>query len=498
VRSTLGRNVAANLLTSGSQIVVALVAVPLILHHVGIAGYGLWTIAQTLIIYVTTAEAGVGPAVQRFAAVHWGGADVAAVRRLMWTSLGFYALLGVIASVLCLVLAGPLADALGASAELLDDATQMLRLTGPVIAVALISTALGNVLQALERFVAFAASACAGAVAFLALAAVLLASGHGLRGLAVAALAQQTGMLLVRLFALRDLLLVGLPRLLRRREALDVASFSLRLQMNVLNVLVNSQTDKVVVGLTSSPATLGQLGIGSQVAEAGRLVAGAALTPLASRMAQVHGAANDQLDDLFRAFNRLWCLGIVGATAIGAVALYPLLTGWLGDGHGQAAGFGAILVVAYGIHLLSGTGTAYLRAVGRPGLEARYGMVLIAVNLVATIALGIATGAYGVVAATAVAYAGGTAWFFSRLLPQIPAGSMPSVAAMARNLAFAVVLGAAALGVGLLSIELLPTGLSLIPSALAAAAALAVYLLVLRANSDGADQLVAPSVGPAG
>jgi O-antigen/teichoic acid export membrane protein len=497
VRSALGRNVAANLLTSGSQIVVALVAVPLIIHHVGIAGYGLWTVAQTLIVYVTTAEAGVGPAVQRFAAVHWGGSDVAAVRRLLWTSLAFYALLGAIAAVICLTLAGPIADAFGTPEGRRDDAIAMLRLTGATIALALAATALGNVLQALERFVAFAASACVGAVVFLGLVAALLGSGEGLRGVALAALAQQAAMLLVRVVAARDLLLAALPRLVGRREAGELAGFSLRLQMNVLNVLINSQTDKVVVGVTSSPATLGQLGVGSQVAEAGRLVAGAALTPLVSRMAQVHGAAAERLDDLFRALNRTWLLAVAGATAIGAVTLYPLLAGWLGEGHGDAAGFGAILVVAYGIHLLSGTGTAYLRAVGRPGLEARYGVVLIVVNLVATVALGLTVGAWGVVAATAVAYAGGTAWFFSRLVPQLPAGSMPTAGAVAGSLAAAVALGAAALGIGLLSVEALPAGLSLLPTGLAAGAAFAAYLWLLRARGHGPDQLVAPPVGPA-
>jgi O-antigen/teichoic acid export membrane protein len=214
-------------------------------------------------------------------------------------------------------------------------------------------------------------------------------------------------------------------------------------------------------------------------------------------MAQVHGAAAERLDDLFRALNRTWLLAVAGATAIGAVTLYPLLAGWLGEGHGDAAGFGAILVVAYGIHLLSGTGTAYLRAVGRPGLEARYGVVLIVVNLVATVALGLTVGAWGVVAATAVAYAGGTAWFFSRLVPQLPAGSMPTAGAVAGSLAAAVALGAAALGIGLLSVEALPAGLSLLPTGLAAGAAFAAYLWLLRARGHGPDQLVAPPVGPA-
>ena len=78
--------------------------------------------------------------------------------------------------------------------------------------------------------------------------------------------------------------LFGPIELIRRHEALRVGGFSLRLQMTTLSGIVNSQTDKVIVGLVASAPVVGQLGIGTQVAEAGRLLAGAALSPIVSRL----------------------------------------------------------------------------------------------------------------------------------------------------------------------------------------------------------------------
>ena len=105
---------------------------------------------------------------------------------------------------------------------------------------------------------------------------------------------------------------------------------------------------------------------------------------------------------------------MIGGTVLGVFVLYPLVAGWLGDGHGEAVVFGAVLIVAYGVGLLTGTPVAYLRALGNPSLEARMGAVLIACNVVLTIALGVAVGAVGVVVATAVAHLIATGWFFRR------------------------------------------------------------------------------------
>jgi hypothetical protein len=180
--------------------------------------------------------------------------------------------------------------------------------------------------------------------------------------------------------------------------------------------------------------------------------------------------------ELFDRLNRLWLVGVVGLIVIGAATIYPLIEAWLGPGHGKAALFGGFLLVAYGSGLLTATGIAYLRAVGRPGLEARYGIVLIGLNLVSTVALGLAFGAVGVVAATTVTYAVGTAWFVGRLhrvAPDLPPRLMrPAV--MALPLALAA--GAVSLALGLASVALLPTGLSLVPIGLASGAAFVAYV----------------------
>jgi O-antigen/teichoic acid export membrane protein len=435
-----------------------------------------WTLGLTLVLYVATAEAGLGPAVQRFVAVAAGAGRTEGVARILRTTLALYAVAGIVVAGACALLAPALTNLLDVPSSLRQDATTMFRLVGLVIIVALLVAALGNVQQGLERFRSYAVSAVVGSLVFLGLIVALLEAGQGLPGLALAAAGQQAAMLAVRLVALRDVLRARSRSGVAVHERRSILAFALRLQVSVLSTMINTQTDKLVVGAVTTPATLGLLGIGSQIAEAGRLVGGAALSPLISRLAATHGEAEPgALAALFARLHRLWLLVITGATIIGAASLYPLIAAWLGPGHGRAALYGGFLVVAYGLNLLSGTGVAYLRAIGRPSLESRYGAVLIVANVAFTIICGLSFGAVGVVAATMLAYAVGTAWFFLRLERAAPelAGTplLPPPAAAA----IALVAGAAALGWGLLMITFLPAGIALVPVGLGAAAALAGY-----------------------
>jgi O-antigen/teichoic acid export membrane protein len=365
------------------------------------------------------------------------------------------------------------------SRSLSSDATTMFKLTGLAMLPGLLASGLSNVLQGLERFTGAAWATGVTAIAFLVTAWILLASGHGLVGVAQAAVLQQVLGVIVRIWLVRDVLAAAPFGRLSRTEARGLLGFSLRMQVNVVSVLVNNQTDKVVVGLLSTPSAVGLVGIGAQVAEAGRIIAYATLGPVFARMAVAHGEGDPAvLDAFYRRVQRLWLRGSPGLTVVACAAMYPLIAAWLGDGREDAALYGVILTVAYGLNVPIGPALAYLRAIGRPGPEARYGFLVIGFNIALTIPFGLLFGAVGVVSATAAAYLIGTIWFFARPARLLPSGSAPARGEIARTAVAAVLAAAVTLGWGLLMTALLPAGPALAGVALGAAVALAGYLAV--------------------
>jgi O-antigen/teichoic acid export membrane protein len=480
----LSRNVVASILNAGAVVATSLVSVPLILDAVGTAGYGAWTLGLALVLYASILETGLGPSVQRFTAFARGRADAAELGRLAWTTFALYALGGVAGGAALWLGASLLTDLFDLPRSLEADAEAMFRSLGPALAMTLLAAAAGNLLQGLERFGTLALSAALGALAFLA-GVVAFADSEGLPGLAYAVIAGQGITLLVRLAALAGV--VTRPALLSRAELRRMIGFSARLQVTVLSELINWQSDKVVAGLVAPAATVGQLGIGAQFADGGRLLSGAALSPVQSAFAVSAGAADQAtLDRRFAELHRLWVLGVLGAAVVGAATLHPLIEAWLGDGYGEAALLGAFLVLGSAAGLSTGTGVAYLRAAGRPGREARYGLIVVGANLALTIPLAILAGARGIVIGTLGAYLLGAAWFFRGL--DVPAKHVDGPREALAALVGALAAGAVSLGLGLAAVAVLPTGVALpfvAAGALLALAGYAAAVLGLRPTPRG-------------
>ena len=107
-------------------------------------GFGVWTLAQTALIYTATAETGFGPAVQRFVSVAHGAGDRVGAARVVWSASGFYVALGVAVAVLTALLAAPIVSLFDVPPALHDDAVAMFRITGVAMLLALAAAGLAE------------------------------------------------------------------------------------------------------------------------------------------------------------------------------------------------------------------------------------------------------------------------------------------------------------------------------------------------------------------
>jgi len=476
-RGGLKRNVASSGLNVLVVIGTSLVVVPLLIDRLGLAAYGVWTLVQTIVLYVTTAELGVGPALARFTSVH--ATHPHRPRQVLLTALGLYVAAGLAVVVSCRLFAGAFVDLFSVPADLHDDSSATVALIGWVTLAALVAGALGHVLSGLERFVAFTWSNVLGSATFLIALAVLLRDDPRMQDAAYAALMQWSVVAVVRLGMLRRIAFSRGPRRPGRDLVRELFGFSIRLQGAVLATLLNTQTDRVVIGAVSPATTLGQAGVATQMADAGRFLGYAAFSPIMSRMAVTYGTEGTTgLDRLLERQRRLWIIGVLGAIAVGVGAARPAITVWLGDGYDEAALFAALLIAGYGIGLLPSPEFGYLRAVGKPGLEGVYGIVTVAVNLVATIVLGVLAGALGVVIATALAYLLSTGWVLTRSRRSVPASTDRPIPAVRLAVCMALA-GAATYGAGEGLLAVAPRGVALIGLVAAVPVVIVLYLMAL-------------------
>jgi O-antigen/teichoic acid export membrane protein len=88
------------------------------------------------------------------------------------------------------------------------------------------------------------------------------------------------------------------------------------------------------------------------------------------------------------------------------------VTVWLGHRYVLSGVVAIVLLSGYIVHVgLTGVRTCYVRAVGRPGLEARYSTVWTVLNALFTVPLALLGGMVGVVAATAATGVAASVYF---------------------------------------------------------------------------------------
>src|SRR4051812_23854166 len=97
MRAALGRNVLVNMGSVVASLGASLVTVPYLLHRIGTDGYGIWVLGLTFVLYLSIADNGFGPAIQRWVGIAHGAGDTDATRRVFWTAIGGYTLIGAVA-----------------------------------------------------------------------------------------------------------------------------------------------------------------------------------------------------------------------------------------------------------------------------------------------------------------------------------------------------------------------------------------------------------------
>ena len=156
-RLTRGGLLAKNsLLTIGSQATIAAIqiaAIPLLIHQLGTARFGVLSLAWVLIGYAGFLDLGLGRALIKLTAERFGAGGEGEIPRLFWTAMMLLGLLGLIAAALVAGLSSLLVESvLNIPADLERESLLTFLLLAASLPFVLISAALRGSLEARQRF----------------------------------------------------------------------------------------------------------------------------------------------------------------------------------------------------------------------------------------------------------------------------------------------------------------------------------------------------------
>jgi O-antigen/teichoic acid export membrane protein len=386
-------------------IVCSLALVPIIVHRVGAADYGIWIVVDAVVTFVYLVDAGMSLGLVKYVSEYDVRGEPEKSARMYAAAFWFYALVGAaVAGVGCAVAFG------------LSEMSSLEEHTRAVLPGVVAFSALGvgisipgiapvAVLQGLQRFALLNTVLAVAAVLGVAATIVALALDTGIVGVAAAnAVCSVITFLAMLLITRRVAPTVARASLRDRSGGRQLFSFSIPVAVIQVADRLQSRADAIVIGAALPVPLVTAYNLGQRLAEGTRLVAGQ-FTRVLLPIATTSGGAEHDLSALRAVF--LTSTRISLALAL-SVALPLALLGdsvlvlWVGEafrGHGDVI---ALLAISTAIDLGILPAAAVLQSIEKHRPLAKIAIGSAVANVVLSIALVGPFGIVGVAAATLV------------------------------------------------------------------------------------------------
>jgi len=400
---TGGRRVATNVLFNvASQVwltLLVIVTVPIVLHRVGPAAYGVFVLASLLLGYTALLDLGLTPAVVRSIAVHNARGDRVRLERVLGTALSLLIGLAIVGGgLIALVTPVAVRSVLHVPDALQADARFVLYVAAAGFACNMVLLLFVAIAQGLQRLDLFASRTLAlGTVT--AIGQVLVVTlGGGLRGLALVTIAVNVLSLVVFMLVSRRLL-PGIrvrPRLDRSAVG-ELARFGSMKFLNQAAVQVIFHVDRLIVAAFLPIAAVSYYGVPVSMCQKFVLVQQGitgAFFPAASELHALHDER--RLQRLYLSAAKLGVVALIPLAILPSLLAWPILDAWIGPAFADnSAQILAVLALAYGLVAVSAVSGFAADATGHPDWNAGLTIASAVVNLTLTLLLVPRIGAVG-------------------------------------------------------------------------------------------------------
>jgi O-antigen/teichoic acid export membrane protein len=373
-RPRLARNTGLNILGQVLPAIIGLVAVPYILHGLGLARFGVLSLAWVVLAYLGLFDFGLGRATIRFVADALGKGDEAAVPGIVWTSLLVQVMLGIAGTGLVL-LATPLLveHALKVPTALVRETENVFDLLAISVPVLLCSASLKGVLEASSRFdLTNLVRTGSGSALFLApaLGVALHLNLAGIMVVLLVALVMTAVAYLALCVHVHPALQHGVRVESHRLRALF--SFGGWVTVSSLTVPFLIYSDRFLLSILAGVAVLAYYTVPYDIVARLQILPGSLGAAIFPAFSATPASQRERLADLYMRGLRYLALAICPVALIMILAANLFLTLWLGPSF-AAHGTLVLQLLAIGVVLngLSQIPAQLLDGIGRPDLRAK-------------------------------------------------------------------------------------------------------------------------------
>jgi O-antigen/teichoic acid export membrane protein len=392
-------NVLFNVASQVWLTLLVIVTVPIVLHRIGAAAYGVFVLASLMLGYTALLDLGLTPAVVRSIAVHNARDDQVRLEKVLGTALTLLIVLALVGGgVIALVTPLAVTSILHVPFSLQGDARFVLYVAAAGFACNMVLLLFVAIAQGLQRMDLFASRTLllGSATAVAQVTAVLL--GGGLRWLALVTIAINVLSLLVFMVVARRLLPQVRVRPRFDRSALgELARFGSFKFLNQAAVQVIFHVDRLIVAAFLPIAAVAYYGVPVSMCQKFILVQQGITGAFFPAASELH-ALNEprRLQRLYLSAAKLGVVALIPLAILPSLLAWPILDAWIGPAFAdRSAPILAVLALAYGLIAVSAVSGFAADATGHPDWNAGLTIASAVVNLTLTLILVPRIGAVG-------------------------------------------------------------------------------------------------------
>ncbi len=393
---------------------VSFLTTPILINHLGLETFGLWTIINTLPAYAGLLDFGIGPGLVRHFTEYSESGDKVSVRHIMTLSISFYLALGLVLMPLVYWLAPDIVRLFTISEYLRQSAETSLLIVFSYFVVSCLVGVFSSRLVSMHRMDISSAIGLVSQIIYAVMVIIIIP-----RSPTIMTAVWLTGVQLL-VFGVLTYAAVwqidrqmysnpfAIPRLLTRK----LLVFGGWMQLNSVASLVSLEADKIIIGGFVGMAAVTPYQIGNRLASLNRMIPLqllSVLMPMAT-IIQV-GRSREGPAEFYTQMSRYLMLLTMLITGFTATVADRLIVIWIGRPYPTANLIVVALAVSYAINNLTGGGTTMVRAAGQPRYETYYAMLGMVLNVGLTVALAPLFGLAGIIAGTILANVIGSAYF---------------------------------------------------------------------------------------
>jgi O-antigen/teichoic acid export membrane protein len=375
------------LLTAGGNLVMS----PFVIHGLGVQRYGLYVLAGTITAFISGFNGGLASTAGRYFPVYAGADDKVSTTKMLTTMMAMVLVLGAVLTLADWFVSPLIVGSLSMSKSLRPSALFLFRTLGILITFSLSHQLVQAVANSRQRFDRTTQAGLLCYVLWVVGIVWVVRHHDGLKGIAVIYVAQQLlATAVIAPVSVRYLSWRGV-RWLERDRLKEMLSFSAKLQVTSWAALVNSQVDAIAIGTVLSVRTFGFYNTGTSLAGQLTSVPNNALWPGGVHLGNSLGRDGpEKTFNLFMRMQRMWVVAIAGWTAVGMGASYFGVIAWLGPRF-HLGGVVAVVTLLgalpfWSVALL----LAYINVMRQAGIEMRFGLAMMLLNLLFTVPLALA------------------------------------------------------------------------------------------------------------